>query len=93
MWSHSTVGKAYRRAFARLGFDIKTSTHVLRRAAIDALREVASHVLIRKIVGHSSETYTELYSSAQKQEILLLAERLGGIVGQEVGNGESPESD
>lgn len=76
-WSYFTVRRAYQASFVRLGLDVKTATHVLRRAMINASREEASNLLVRKVTGHAEEKTQLVYTESQTAEVIQLADYLG----------------
>jgi integrase len=76
--ARATASAAIKRAFARLGWhDMAVATHVARHTMHNVAREHTSALLLRKVVGHTSEKMSLNYTSAEKAEVIELAERLG----------------
>ena len=76
----SVMRKAFARCLGGIGVDRRFTSHGLRRTANNLLRKIASGLVTRAIVGHSSEEMTEHYSHVDHEEKRAAAEGLLQLV-------------
>ena len=88
-WSLQTISATYKRAWAACKLPpIEGATHVLRRSAVDLVREHVSQPLLQLLFGHRDPELSRLYSSAQAAEAIEAAAKIGEQLksGNESGN-------
>lgn len=81
-WSIATAGDHIRAAYDRLGLShMKAVTHAARHTMISrAAMDKENELLMRKVVGHSSQRQSEVYTAAHVAQVIELAERTGGAL-------------
>jgi integrase len=76
--AESTIYKAVKRSLKRIGLGhMPVGTHLARHTMQNVSREYASALLLRKVMGHTSEQVQLNYTAAEKAEVINLAERVG----------------
>jgi site-specific recombinase XerD len=81
-WSIATAADHIRAAYDRLGLShMKAVTHAARHSMISrAAMDRENEALLRKVVGHSSQRQTAIYTTAHVAQVIELAERTGGAL-------------
>jgi integrase len=88
-WSLNTACHVMQRAWAALKLPVEGSTHVLRRSAVDLIREHVSQPLLQLLLGHKDPELSKLYSSASAEDAIKAAESMRAALmehGPENGN-------
>jgi integrase len=80
-WSIATARDQIKAAYARLGLEhMRAVTHMSRHTMISIAEELASELLLRKVVGHKSIKQTLTYTHAHAERVLSLAESVGAVL-------------